>query len=181
MKIKPITILIFILLCMPIKMQAQENATAATIEQLEKEMYRIYPTRNVDEFIDVTERLKEASLKAGNEGLFYRTWANQAFFIFSKVSRQKGMEIAKAMNEHSKRHDSKLGIYYSSVTNANQSSSLKMEEEALRLYLNAIQYKQKYLPMLLQHILERLRYTVTGDRKRRSLRWLTRLWQSLTS
>ena len=146
MKIKPITILIFILLCMPIKMQAQENATAATIEQLEKEMYRIYPTRNVDEFIDVTERLKEASLKAGNEGLFYRAWANQASFVFSKSDRQRGMEIAKAMNEYSKQHDSKLGIYYSSVTNANQSSSLMMEEDALKLYLNAIQYKQKYLP-----------------------------------
>ena len=146
MKIKPITILIFILLCMPIKMQAQENATAATIEQLEKEMYRIYPTHNVDEFMDVTERLKEAALKAGNEGLFYRAWANQASFIFSKIDRQKGMEIAKAMNEYSKQHDSKLGIYYSSLTNANQSSSLRMEEEALKLYLNAIQYKQKYLP-----------------------------------
>ena len=146
MKIKPITILIFILLCMPIKMQAQENATAATIEQLEKEMYRIYPTRNVDEFMDVTERLKEASLKAGNEGLFYRAWANQASFIFSKIDRQRGMEIAKAMNEYSKQHDSKLGIYYSSLTNANQSSSLRMEEDALILFLNAIQYKQKYLP-----------------------------------
>ena len=146
MKIKPITILIFILLCMPIKMQAQENATAATIEQLEKEMYRIYPTHNVDEFMDVTERLKEAALKAGNEGLFYRAWANQASFIFSKIDRQKGMEIAKAMNEYSKQHDSKLGIYYSSLTNANQSSSLRMEEDALKLFLNAIQYKQKYLP-----------------------------------
>ena len=146
MKIKPITILIFILLCMPIKMQAQENATAATIEQLEKEMYRIYPTHNVDEFIDVTERLKEAALKAGNEGLFYRAWANQASFVFSKSDRQRGMEIAKAMNEYSKQHDSKLGIYYSSLTNANQSSSLRMEEDALKLFLNAIQYKQKYLP-----------------------------------
>ena len=146
MKIKPITILIFILLHMPIQILAQDNATAATIEQLEKEMYRIYPTRNVDEFMDVTERLKEATLKAGNEGLFYRAWANQAYFIFSKSDRQKGMEIAKAMNEYSKQHDSKLGIYYSSLTNANQSSSLRMEEEALKLYLNAIQYKQKYLP-----------------------------------
>ena len=127
-------------------MLAQENVAAANIGQLQKEMYRLYPTRNVDEFMDVTERLKEASLKVGNEGLFYRAWANQASFNFSKIDRQKGMEIAKAMNEYSKQHDSKLGIYYSSLTNANQSSSLRMEEEALKLYLNAIQYKQKYLP-----------------------------------
>ena len=131
---------------MSIQIVAQENVAAATIEQLEKEMYRLYPTRNVDEFMDVTERLKEASLKAGNEGLFYRAWANQASFNFSKIDRQKGMEIAKAMNEYSKQHDSKLGIYYSSLANANQSSSLRMEDEALKFYLNAIQYKQKYLP-----------------------------------
>ena len=74
MKFKPIIILFF-LLCLPIQLLAQKNDTAATIEQLEKEMYRLYPTRNVDEFIDVTDRLKEASLKAGNEGLFYRAWA----------------------------------------------------------------------------------------------------------
>jgi serine phosphatase RsbU (regulator of sigma subunit) len=145
MKFKPILILFFFF-CISIQIVAQENVAAATIEQLEKEMYRLYPTRNVDEFMDVTERLKEASLKAGNEGLFYRAWANQAYFIFSKIDRQKGMEIAKAMNEYSKQHDSKLGIYYSSLTNANQSSALRMEDEALKLYLNAIQYKQKYLP-----------------------------------
>ncbi len=145
MKFKPILILLFFF-CIPIQMLAQENVAAANIGQLEKEMYRLYPTRNVDEFMDVTERLKEASLKVGNEGLFYRAWANQASFNFSKIDRQKGMEIAKAMNEYSKQHDSKLGIYYSSLTNANQSSSLRMEEEALKLYLNAIQYKQKYLP-----------------------------------
>ena len=146
MKFKPILILLFFLFCMPIQMVAQEKVAAADIGLLEKEMYRLYPTRNVDEFMDVTERLKEASLKAGNEGLFYRAWANQASFNFSKIDRQKGMEIAKAMNEYSKQHDSKLGIYYSSVTNANQASSLKMEDEALKLYLNAIEYKQKYLP-----------------------------------
>lgn len=146
MKFKPITILLFFLLCIPIQMLAQKNDAAATIEQLEKEMYRLYPTRNVDEFMDVTERLKEATLKAGNEGLFYRAWANQAYFLFSKIDRQKGMEIAKAMNEYSKQHDSKLGIYYSYITNANHCSSLRMEEDALKLYLNAIQYKQQYLP-----------------------------------
>lgn len=146
MKIKPITILLFFLLCIPIQMLAQKNDTAVTIEQLEKDMYRLYPTRNVDEFMDVTERLKEASLKAGNEGLFYRAWANQSFFLFLRIDRQKGMDIAKAMNEYSKQHNSKLGIYYSSLTNANQCSSLKMEDDALKLYLNAIQYKQKHLP-----------------------------------
>ena len=144
-RFKPLLLLIFFLLSMSNQTMAQD-VTTATIKQLEQEMYRLYPTRNVDEFMDVTERLKEASLKAGEEGLFYRTWSNQATFIFSKINRQKGMEIAKAMNDYSQQHDSKLGIYYSSLTNASHLSSLRMEEEALELYLKAIQYKQQYLP-----------------------------------
>ena len=127
------------------KIQAQ-NETTATIEQLQQEMYRLYSSTNTEEFMDVTERLKEAALKAGEEGLFYRAWANQSSFIFSKISREKGVEIAKAMNEYSQQHDSKLGIYYSSVTNANQACTLKMQEDALKLFKKAIQYKQQYLP-----------------------------------
>ena len=144
-KFKPI-LLIFLLLGMSSPMPAQEKTAAATIGQLKNEMYRLYPTSNVDEFMDVTERLKEASLKAGDEGLFYRAWSNQASFTFMKVSRQKGMEMAKAMNEYSRQHDNKLGIYYSSLTNANQASTLRMEEDALKLFLKAIQYKQQFLP-----------------------------------
>lgn len=145
-KFKPILLFVFFLFGTPAPMLAQENTTTATIEQLKNEMYRLFPTLNIDEFMDVTERLKEVTLKAGNEDLFYRTWANQAHFAFIKTGRQKGMEIAKAMNEYSRKHDSKLGIYYSVLTNANQSSSLRMEEDALKLFLNAIQYKQQYLP-----------------------------------
>ena len=142
---KPILILLSCLLCIPTQVQAQNEATA-TIEQLQKEMYRLYSTHDADEFMDVTERLKKASLKAGEEGLFYRTWANQASYNFAKISREKGGEIAKAMNDYSQKHDSKLGIYYSSLINANQASTLRMEEEAIRLYTKAIQYKQQYLP-----------------------------------
>ena len=47
MKIKPITILLFFLLCIPIQMLAQKNDAAATIEQLEKEILKtdtgLYP------------------------------------------------------------------------------------------------------------------------------------------
>lgn len=146
MKISKPILLIFLLLGMSSPMPAQEKTAAATIGQLKNEMYRLYPTSNVDEFMDVTERLKDASLKAGDEGLFYRAWSNQASFTFMKVSRQKGMEMAKAMNEYSRQHDNKLGIYYSSLTNANQASTLRMEEDALKLFLKAIQYKQQFLP-----------------------------------
>jgi len=143
---KPILLLLFCLPIISTQMLAQENTATATIKQLQQEMYRLYSTHDIDEFLDVTERLKEASLKAGEEGLFYRTWANQASFTFTKISRQKGAEIAKAMNDYSQQHDSKLGLYYSSLTNASQASTLRMEDVALKLYLKAIEYKQKFFP-----------------------------------
>ena len=143
---KSILLLLFYLPALSTQMLAQKNITTATTQQLMQEMYRLYSTHNINEFMDVTERLKEASLKTGEEGLFYRTWANQSSFTFSKINRQKGIEIAKAMNDYAQQHDSKLGIYYSSLINANQASTLKMEDVALKLFLKAIDYKQEYFP-----------------------------------
>ena len=138
------TYLLFLLL--PLTLAAQGHQ--ADIERLTKEMYRLYPTHEVEQFLNVTDQLKEVCLKANDEGLFYRAWANQAFYVFSKVSREKGMEMAKAMNEYAQQHDSKLGIYYSSYINANQASSLRMEIKAEEYYLKAIKYKQTYLPQV---------------------------------
>jgi hypothetical protein len=138
---------VILLLCCLLAMVPQVQAqTAATPDmgQLQKEMYRLYSTRNTDEFMSVTERLKEASLKAGDEKLFYRTWSNQATFAFAKISRERGIEIAKAMNDYAQAHDSKRGIYYSSLVSAMQASTLRMEDEAERLFQKAIDYKQKY-------------------------------------
>ena len=115
-----VTYLLFLLL--PLTLAAQDHQ--ADIERLTKEMYRLYSTHETEQFINVTDQLKEVCLQAKDEGLFYRAWANQAYFVFTKVSREKGMEMSKAMNDYAQQHDSKLGIYYSSITNANQASSL---------------------------------------------------------
>ena len=138
------TYLLFLLL--PLTLAAQGHQT--DIERLTKEMYRLFSSHEVEQFMNVTDQLKEACLKEEEEGLFYRAWANQASFIFTKVSREEGMEIAKAMNEYAQQHDSKLGIYYSSVTNANQAASLRMEIKAEEYFLKALKYKQTYLPQI---------------------------------
>ena len=144
MKRRITTYLLFLLL--PLVLAAQNHQ--ADIDRLTKEMYRLYSSHEIELFMNVTDQLKEACLKAKDEGLFYRTWANQASFVFSKVSREEGMEIAKAMNEYSQQHDSKLGFYYSSLANANQASALRMEIKAEEYYQKAIKYKQAYLPQI---------------------------------
>lgn len=133
-------------LLLPLVLAAQNHQ--ADIDRLTKEMYRLYSSHEIELFMNVTDQLKEACLKAKDEGLFYRTWANQASFAFSRISREKGMEIAKAMNEYSQQHDSKLGFYYSSLANANQASALRMEIKAEEYYQKAIKYKQAYLPQI---------------------------------
>ena len=135
-----------LLLLLPLVLAAQNHQ--ADIDRLTKEMYRLYSSHEVEQFMNVTDQLKEACLKAKDEGLFYRTWANQASFTFAKVSREKGMEIAKAMNEYSQKHDSKLGFYYSSLANANQAGALRMDIKAEEYYLKAIKYKQAYFPQI---------------------------------
>ena len=131
---------------LPLTLEAQGLQT--DIDRLTKEMYRLYSSHEVEQFMDITDQLKEACLKTKNEDLFYRTWANQASFAFSKISREKGMEIAKTMNEYSQQHDSKLGIYYSSLSNASQSSTLRMLIKAEEYYLKALKYKQTYFPKI---------------------------------
>ncbi len=142
---KTITIYLLFLL-LPLAVAAQSHQ--AELDRLTKEMYRLYSSHEVEQFMNVTDQLKEACLKAKDENLFFRTWANQASFTFSKVSREKGMEIAKAMNEYSQKHDSKLGFYYSSLANANQAGALRMDIKAEEYYLKAIKYKQAYFPQI---------------------------------
>ena len=144
MKRRITTLLLSLLL--PLVLAAQNHQ--ADIDRLTKEMYRLYSSHEIELFMNVTDQLKEACLKAKDEGLFYRTWANQASFAFSRISREKGMEIAKAMNEYSQQNDSKLGFYYSSLANANQASALRMEIKAEEYYQKAIKYKQAYLPQI---------------------------------
>ena len=95
---KTITIYLLFLL-LPLAVAAQSHQ--AELDRLTKEMYRLYSSHEVEQFMTVTDQLKEACLKAKDENLFFRTWANQASFAFSKVSRDKGIEIAKALNEYS--------------------------------------------------------------------------------
>ena len=136
-----IYLLFFVL---PLIVAAQSHQTE--LDRLTKEMYRLYSSHEVEQFMNITDQLKDACQKAKDEDLYYRTWANQASFAFSKISRDKGIEIAKALNEYSQQHDSKLGIYYSSLITASQSSILRMEIQAEQNYLKALKYKQSFLP-----------------------------------
>ena len=76
------TILLLCCLCLTQGARAQGDATAR-YEQLQKEMYRLFPSRDTEGFTSVTEQLKELAKERGDERMFYKAWGNQAMFDFN--------------------------------------------------------------------------------------------------
>lgn len=103
-------LLILLLLSGMVRTWAQPDA-ASDIEQLQKQMYQLYDKNDEAAFIDVTNRLKEAAQKAGDERTFYKTWANQALYFANHQQRNKGQLTAKDMQQHALTHGHKFGIY----------------------------------------------------------------------
>ena len=141
-----IRVIYFLLAMLSLTAKAQKASDAADIERLTKEMYRLYPTDSVEKFMDVTDQLKTAALKAADERVFYKAWANQSLYSFNKVSRDKGLEKVKEMREYAEKHDSKFGVYSSSYANAGMLSTLQMKEQAMAAYQEALDYQHTFFP-----------------------------------
>ena len=139
------SVLLSLGLMMPLTTVAQQKATPE-LERLRADMYRLYSTDSLERFMDVTVRLKEAALKAGDERTFYRAWANQALYTFRKKSRKEGQAILEQQREYAQQHDSKFGIVTAIYAQANMSLKANMEERAVELCKEAIDYKNRYLP-----------------------------------
>ncbi len=134
------------MLCLQV-LFASAQADTAVIHQLTKDMYRLYPNGDSAEvFMQTTDRLMAAAQKAGDDDLYWRTWSNQATYASRHISRERAMEITKAMTRYAKEHDSKLGLYTSTYTNATLASSMRMERQAEEMFLEAIRYQKQYLP-----------------------------------
>ena len=116
------------------------------IERLTKVMYKYFSTDSADLFMSATDSLKNLCLKTGDEKLFYKAWCNQANYIFTKQSREKGLAIAKEVRAYAEKHDSKFGLYTSNNTYATMMSGMRMADEAEKAFLTAIDYQRRYLP-----------------------------------
>lgn len=133
---------LFLMLSGPLSAQGLQQE----IEKERETMYRYFSTDSVDQFMAVTDRLKELTQKTGDERLFYRTWGNQALYIFRKVNRSRGLEIAREIREYAEAHDSKYGLYAATSTSTVMMSSLGMLDEAEQGMYEAIGYLHHYFP-----------------------------------
>ena len=128
------------------KAKNSQPVTADSIDKLTKEMYRLYPTRDTANFMRVSEKLKEASRKAGDERTFYKAWGNQAMYTFLRISQQRGIKRAQEVYKYALKVDSKFGMYTSTYLLGSIRSSAKNEELARKSFLEAVDLHHKYFP-----------------------------------
>lgn len=129
-------------------LSASAQVDTAEIKQLEKEMYRFFSSSESDSFMLVTERLKEACERAGasQERLFYKAWANQAIYYFTRVNRSRGLEMAQQIRDQAYQHDSKFGLYTSTYAMATMQVNLRRFDQAEKSFLESIDYQHRFFP-----------------------------------
>ena len=124
------------------------GANEDRIAKLEKEMYRYFSSNATDSFMLTTDQLIEECRKAGasQERLFYKAWANQAIYTFTKVNRTRGLELARQIHDYAYQHDSKFGLYTSTYALGTMSSSMFHYAQAEHEFTEAINYQHRFFP-----------------------------------
>ena len=149
MNLKVLTTLALWLLSLSLATPGKAQAVASDdIKQLQKQMYDMYSTHKTQEaeFMSVTNRLKELALKAGDERTFYRTWANQANFMANRMKRNRGLQMAREMQEYAAAHNHKYGIYSGTHVIGAILYMMGNIDEAQKHLLQAIEYQKQHLP-----------------------------------
>ena len=124
----------------------QKASDAEEIERLTKMMYHFFSTDSVERFMSATDSLMTLCRKVGDEETFYKAWSNQANYNFSKISREKGLTIAKEERAYAEKHNSKFGLYTSTNSYAVMMSGIGMIDEAEKAFLQAIDYQRRFFP-----------------------------------
>lgn len=116
------------------------------IERYRAEMYRLYGTDSISLFMAATDRLKELTLEGGDEHTFYKTWCNQAVYIFRKKDRDQGLAMLKEIQDYAEKHDSKFGLYAATNSNSTMMSIQKHYDQAKESLYKCIDYLHRYFP-----------------------------------
>ena len=123
-----------------------QSVAVDDIQQLQKEMYQLYNQRDEAAFIDVINRLKEASQKAGDERTFYKAWANQALFFANRQQRNRGQLTAKDIQQYALAHDHKFGIYTGTHVMGTIQCMMGDYQDGIQNFQKAIAYLHEHFP-----------------------------------
>ena len=140
-----ISILIW-LVCMPCMAAAETSKKLEEAkEEAKKEAGALFDTNETEAYTEKVHKLMDLCLKANDEELYYKSWSNLATFTF-RHNPQKGLKVAGEMRDYAKEHDSKYGLITALYTQANMSVKVGMNDRAVKLCKQAIEYKNQYLP-----------------------------------
>lgn len=114
--------------------------------RLKADMLKHISTNDRDSFFTLSERLKEASEKAGNERLFYEAWSKQAFYEATRQNFTKAEEITKALEDHAVKRGSNIGKYYALHTEASILMQKDDYEAAEKTFLEALNLRHQFFP-----------------------------------
>ena len=123
-----------------------QPAAADDIGQLQKQMYQLYNKNDEAAFIDVTNQLKEAAQKAGDERTFYKAWGNQAIYFANHRQRNRGQLTAKDMQQYALHHDHKYGIYTGTHVMGTIQTMMGDYQEGVQNFRKAISYLHENFP-----------------------------------
>ena len=142
-----ISILIW-LVCMPCMAAAETSKELEEAkEEAKKEANALFDTYETEAYTEKVHKLMDLCLKANDEELYYKSWSNLATFTF-RQNAQQGLKVAEEMRDYAKEHDSKYGLITALYTQANMSVKAGMDDRAVELCKQAIEYKNKYLPKI---------------------------------
>ena len=134
------------LLCMPCMAVAETSKELEeAIDKCKQECSALFDSKDTLAYGEKVHELMDLCLKADNEELYYKSWANLATFT-SRHNPLKGLKVAEEIRNYAKEHDSKFGIVTALYAQANMSLKANMEERAVELCKEAIDYKNRYLP-----------------------------------
>lgn len=140
-----ISILIW-LVCIPSMVVAETSKELEEAkENAKKEANALFDTNETEAYTEKVHKLMDLCLKANDEELYYKSWSNLATFTF-RNNAQKGLKVTDEMRDYAKEHDSKYGIITALYTQANLSLKVGMDDRAVELCKQAIDYKNQYLP-----------------------------------
>ncbi len=132
--------------CMPCMAVAETSKELEeAIDKAKQECSALFDTKDTVAYTEKVRELMDLCQEANNEELYYKSWANLANFTF-RHNAQKGLKVAEEMRDYAKEHDSKFGIVTALYAQANMSLKVNMEERAVELCKEAIEYKNRYLP-----------------------------------
>lgn len=114
--------------------------------QLEAQMLQLMGTNDRDTFFIVTEQLKDASRKNGNERLLYRAWGNQGIYEAVQQYYMSGLDTAREMMEYARREGSIYGEFAALHTEAMVLMQQQDYEQAEKVFLKAVDFRHRHFP-----------------------------------